>query len=153
MKHHSKCTNHKSMSILLTVPQYSDLLNNQGDEDEDECGCLLVDTAEGWQTEMVKWIAALRAADAAEGIEDAVEVVAVATTRQGLQAPAISTCSKWKMETLEKLFGGKAQCPPWLVPAEIKAEAALMQALAELEEDEWLDDGEDEIASEDEYME
>lgn len=57
------------------------------------------------------------------------------------------------METLEKLFGGKAQCPPWLVPAEIKAEAALMQALAELEEDEWLDDGEVEIASEDEYME
>ena len=125
VKHHSKCTNHKSMSILLTVPQYSDLLNNQGDEDEDECGCLLVDTAEGWQTEMVKWIAASRAADAAEGIEDAVEVVVVATT----------------------------QCPPWLVPAEIKAEAALMQALAELEEDEWLDDGEVEIASEDEYME
>lgn len=81
VKHHSKCTNHKSTSILLTVPKYSDLLNNQGDEDEDECGCLLVDTAEGWQTEMVKWIAALRAADAAEGIEDAVEVVVVATTQ------------------------------------------------------------------------
>ena len=38
-----------------------------------------------------------------------------------------------------------------MVPREIDAEAALMQALAELEEDERLNDGEVEIASEDEY--
>ena len=64
--------------------------------------------------------------------------------------------TKWagsSTETLEKLFGGKAQCPPRLVPAEIKVEAAWIQALAELEEDKWLDDGKVEIASEDEYME
>ena len=155
VKHHNKHTNHKSMSILLAVPQYSDLLDDQADEDENECGCLLVNTAEGWWTEMAKWIAALRVANAAEGIEDAVEAVAVAvaTARQGLQAPAVPTHSKWKTETLEKLFGGKAQHPPWLVPAEIEVEAALMQALAELEKDKQLDDGEVEIASEDEYME
>ena len=156
VKHHNKHTNHKSMSILLAVPWYSDLLNDQADEDENEHGCFLVNTAESWQTEMVKWIAALRVANAAEGIEDAVEAVAVAvvaTARQGLQAPGIHTYSKWRMETLKKLFGRKAQCPPWLVPAEIEVEAVLMQALAKLEEDEWLDDGEVGIASEDEYME
>ena len=77
----------------------------------------------------------------------------MATVRGGLQAPAIPTHSKWKMETLEKLFGRKAQCLPWMVPAEIEAEAALMQALAELEEDKQLDDGKVKIPSEDEYME
>ena len=154
VKHRGKHTNHKSTSILLAVPWYSDLLNDQADKDENEHGCLLVNTAEGWWTEMEKWIAASRAADAAEGIKDAVEVVAAAaTTRQGLQAPAIPTHSKWKTKTLKKLFGRKAQHLPQLVPAEIKAEAALMQALVELEEDKWLDDGEVGIASEDEYME
>jgi len=34
---------------------------------------------------------------------------------------------------------------------EINAESALMQALAEVEEDEWLDDGEIEIPSDEEY--
>ena len=58
------------------------------------------------------------------------------------QAPAVPSHTKWKAETLEKLFSGH--------PAEIDAEATLMQALAELEEDERLD-GEIEIAFEDEY--
>ena len=38
-----------------------------------------------------------------------------------------------------------------MVAAEVDAEAALMQALVEMEEDERLDDGEIEIPSEDEY--
>ena len=38
-----------------------------------------------------------------------------------------------------------------MVPREINAEAVLMQALAELEEDERPDDGEVKIASEDKY--
>ena len=41
--------------------------------------------------------------------------------------------------------------PSQMVAAEVDAEAALMQALAEMEEDERLDDGEIEIPSEDEY--
>ena len=41
--------------------------------------------------------------------------------------------------------------PPWLLPEEIDAESALMQALADLEEDEWLDDGAMEIDSDKEF--
>ena len=97
-KHRGKRANHKSTRTLLEVPRYSDLLDDQDDEDKAERGRLLVNTAEGWRTVMAKWITASRAAEAADD-----------------------------------------------------AEAALMQALAELEEDERLDDGEVEIASEDEY--
>ena len=42
-------------------------------------------------------------------------------------------------------------CPSWLLPEEIDAESALMQALADLEEDERLDDGAMEIDSDKEF--
>jgi hypothetical protein len=57
----------------------------------------------------------------------------------------------WKPITLTKLFGGQDKCPSQLLPAEIDAKAELMQALTEIDEDEWLDDGAVEILSEDEY--
>jgi hypothetical protein len=60
--------------------------------------------------------------------------------------PAVNNCGsrifKWKPTTLVILFGGQKQPPSQLSPVEIDAELALMQALAEVEEDEWLDDGE-----------
>ena len=59
----------------------------------------------------------------------------------------------WKSVTLAKLFRGQNKCPSWLLPAEIDAESELMQALAEIDEDECPDDGEVEILSEDEYVE
>ena len=58
---------------------------------------------------------------------------------------------KWKPTTLTILFSGQKQPPSRLSPMEINAESALMQALAEVEEDEWLDDGEIEIPSDEEY--
>ena len=66
----------------------------------------------------------------------------IVNARDKPQVPTVPSHTKWKDETLEKLFSGH--------PAEIDAEATLMQALAELEEDERLD-GEIEIAFEDEY--
>ena len=59
----------------------------------------------------------------------------------------------WKSVTLAKLFGGQNKCPSRLLPAEIDAESELMQALAEIDEDECPNDGEVEILSEDEYVE
>lgn len=54
-------------------------------------------------------------------------------------------------------FGGQSERASLLVPAEIDAESALMQSLAEVtveeEEDKYLDDGEIEIQSEEEYIE
>ena len=109
---------------------------------------MLVNTAEGWRTVMAKWITASRAAEAADNAEAREEIAAESDQTQ---APAVPSRTKWKAESLKKLFGGQAQPPSRMVPGEIDAEAALMQALAELEEDERLDDGEVEIASEDEY--
>ena len=59
---------------------------------------------------------------------------------------------KWKPIALALPFGGKK--PQWsrLPPEEVDAESQLMEALAELEEDEWLDDGEVEIPSDEEFV-
>ena len=57
----------------------------------------------------------------------------------------------WKLISLAKHFGGQNKHPSQLLPAEIDAELKLMQALAEVDEDERLDDGAVEILSEDEY--
>ena len=100
---------------------------------------------------MAKWITASRAAEAAEDVEAREEIAAADSARDGLQALAVPNHTKRKAETLEKLFGGQAQPPSQMVATEVDAEAALMQALAEMEEDERLDDGEIEIPSEDEY--
>jgi hypothetical protein len=59
----------------------------------------------------------------------------------------------WKPVTLTNLFGGQSKCPSQLLPVEIDAELELMQALAEVEKDQCLDDGAVEIHSEDEYVE
>jgi hypothetical protein len=59
--------------------------------------------------------------------------------------------TKWKPVSLANLFSG---CEPLLLrppSTEIDAEAALMEALAEVEEDEWPDDGAVEVGSNEEY--
>ena len=48
------------------------------------------------------------------------------------------------------LFSSQKLPPLQLSPTEIDAELALMQALAEVEEDKWPDDGEIEIPSDEE---
>jgi hypothetical protein len=59
----------------------------------------------------------------------------------------------WKAITLARLFRGQNKHPSQLLPVEIDAKSELMQALAEVDEDEQLDDGTVEILSEDEYAE
>lgn len=53
-KNCGKHANHKSTCTLLEVPRYSDLLDDQDDEDETEQGRLLVNSAKGFQTKMAK---------------------------------------------------------------------------------------------------
>ena len=53
---------------------------------------------------------------------------------------------------LAKLFGGQNKRPSQLLPAEIDAESDLMEALANIDEDEHPDDGAVEILLEDEYV-
>ncbi|KAJ6504514.1 ribonuclease H-like domain-containing protein [Mycena vulgaris] len=58
--------NHKSMATLLSVPRYRDLLDDQEDEDPSERGQALVSSAEGWRTQLAKWIGDARAAEREE---------------------------------------------------------------------------------------
>ena len=136
---------HKSVETLLAVPCYSDLLDDQDDEDESERGRLLVSSSEGWHTEMAKWIGEARAAELAEDSSDEGEM------EESVVNDRNSRILKWKPITLAVLFGGQKQPPSRLIPAEIDAESALMQALAEAEEDLRPDDGEIEIPSDEEY--
>ena len=53
--------------------------------------------------------------------------------------------------TLANLFGGCNLILSRPASAEINAEATLMEALAEVQEDEWSDDGAVEIGSDEEY--
>ena len=146
-KERSKRTNHKSAEKLLVVPRYSDLLDDQNDEDEEERGRMLVNNRQSWRTEMAKWIGDARAAELEEVSSDDSdddEPLVPATIRndRGL---------KYRPLTLATLFGGQKERLSRSLPREIDAEAELMQALAELEEEENLDDGAIEIPSEDEY--
>lgn len=134
---------HKSTAALLAVPRYSDLLGDQDDEDEDERGRMLISSKQGWRTDMARWIGAARDADAAEEIEDAENALNSTPARPDLV---------YKCVTLAALFGRPDATPTRIPAAEIAAEAALMEALADLDEDERPDEGAIEIQSEDEYM-
>jgi hypothetical protein len=134
---------HKSTVTLLAVPWYSDLLDDQDDEDESEHGRVLINSKQGWRTEMAKWISDARAAEVDEDSDDDDSAVPAA-------GPS-SRSSQWKPTTLAILFGGCKEPPSRLHPDEIDTEAALMQALAECEEDNRLDDGAVEINSDDEF--
>ena len=61
------------------------LLDDQDNEDETKWGQLLVNSAEGFWTEMAKWITALRVAEAAEDVEDSGHCERWATGTSGSQ--------------------------------------------------------------------
>jgi hypothetical protein len=125
---------------LLQVTRYQDLLEDQDEEDETEQGRLLVQTSAGWRTQMAKWIADAREAEIDEDEDEEEQDEAPAITR-GIRS--------WKKRLLKDLFGGQSKRP--IDRAVFDAEAALMEATANMEEDERPDDGEVEIDSDEEY--
>jgi len=131
---------HKSTDTLLAVPRYSNLLDDQDHEDESERGRLLVSSKQGWRTEMAKWIAEARAAELDKESDDD-DIIPCSNART----------TKWKPVTLANLFGGQELLLLRPASTEIDAEAALMEALADADEDERLDDGAVEIGSDEEY--
>ena len=135
------------METLLAVPRYSDLLEDQYHEDKSEQGRALVSSAGGWRVEMAKWIGEARDAELEEESDDDTEADVVVNDRQHGNA-----VRKWKPLTLALLFGGEKPPRSRLPPEEIDAESWLMEALAELEEDERPDDGEVEIPSDEEFV-
>jgi hypothetical protein len=99
---------------------------------------------------MVKWIGDARAAEVNE--EDGDDGDSVGSSNLHLPAAGPSSrSSQWKPAALAILFSGCKVPPSRLHPDEIDTEAALMQALAEREEDNRLDDGAVEINSDDEF--
>ena len=98
-----------------------------------------------WRVEMAQWIAKVREAEAAEEIEE--RDVALQTIESRCRSSV-----KWKLITLDNLFGGtkhKASQPSRTIEEE---EEAIEQAMAEALEDEQLDDGAIEINSDEEYQ-
>ena len=91
------------------------------------------------------WATAPSNAEEAEKLDERDEVL------QGLETQR-HTSTKWKHISLKTLFGGTKPVPTCsLQTMEEEEEAAMMQAMAEADEDERPDDGEVEIPSEDEY--
>ena len=131
----------------MAVPWYSDLLDDQDDEDESKHGCVLINSTQGWCTEMVKWISDARAAEADEYSDDDDDSAVLSSPPLPAARPS-SRSSQWKPMTLTILFGGCKEPPSRLHLDEIDTKAALMQALAEREED---DDGAVEINSDNEF--
>ncbi|KIM91303.1 hypothetical protein PILCRDRAFT_521 [Piloderma croceum F 1598] len=124
--------------ILLKI-----VVNQAGyNEDETKRGQLLVASRESWRTEMAKCIGEARAAELAEEDQDKDDITLVGNDH----------ALKRKQTTLAVLFGGQKERPSRLSPAEVDAELVLMEALAEAEEDEQLDDGEVEINLDDEFV-
>jgi len=89
---------------------------------------------------MAKWIAEARTAELDEESDDD-DIIPCSNTR----------IAKWKPVTLANLFGGQDLLLSRPASTEIDAEAALMEALADADEDERLDDGAVEIGSDEEY--
>src|SRR5882762_8059038 len=97
---------------------------------------------------MAKWISEAREAELEESDDDTERADVVANDRQRRN----TTAWKWKPLTLALLFGGEKPPRSRLPPEEVDAESQLMEALAELEEDERPDDGELEIPSDEEFI-
>src|ERR1700683_4557407 len=84
----------------LAVPRYSDLLEDQNNEDEDEHGRLLITTREGWRTNMARWIGAARDAECEDENNEDAELPEVLGNGH---------TAAWKPVMLAKLFGGQKQ--------------------------------------------
>ncbi|KAF5346601.1 hypothetical protein D9758_013487 [Tetrapyrgos nigripes] len=149
--------NHRESSVakLLAVPRYSDLLEDLHDEDETERGRALVNSVESWRIEMAKWITEAREAEWQENIDewnldiDSDHLTSLPRLQAVLES--MPRCTKPASMKLESLFGGLPH-PARLPRTVINEEAALMEALADAEEDERLDDGAIEIDTDEEYI-
>lgn len=123
----------------MDVPRYSDLLGDLDDEDDTERGRALVTTDAGWRTEMAKWVGDQRVADnlldsdlESDSDTPPVEPGRIPTAR----------ATKWVACTLRTLFNGVViHRSRDTLETEFEVEAALMEALADQEEDEYPDDG------------
>ena len=94
---------------------------------------------------MALWMKKVQDAEEAEKLDERDEVL------QGLETRRC-TSTKWKDISIETLFGGTKPIPARsLQTMEEEEEAAMMQAMAEVDEDERPDDGKVEIPSKDEY--
>jgi hypothetical protein len=122
-------------------------LNDFDDEDEGERGRALVSTAAGWRAEVASWIGQAREDEEISMSEpDGLEF-------QGQTASFIqSRVAKFKQMKLSELFNEAPKRRTRVSDSIVDEEAALMEALAEAEEDDRLDDGAIEV-SEDEYDE
>ncbi|KAF9060875.1 hypothetical protein BDP27DRAFT_1370138 [Rhodocollybia butyracea] len=146
LKEQGQRQNHKpdARENLLAVPRYSDLLEGMNDKDGTKHGHALVSTAEGWRTTMPKWVFDAQEAEREE-LEGELEDDELPINILPLQpsVPSMTRTSRPFSSTLAKLFVSLKV---------INKEAELMEALAEVEEDERPDDGGIEIDSADEYM-
>ena len=93
---------------------------------------------------MALWMKKVQDAEEAEKLDERDEVL------QGLETRCC-TSTKWKDISLETLFGGTKPIPARSLQTMEEEEAAMMQAMAKVDEDERPDDGKVEILSEDEY--
>ncbi|KAJ7589139.1 hypothetical protein C8J56DRAFT_1075543 [Mycena floridula] len=142
-KRRSARQNHASVEKLLRVPRYADLLEDIDDEDETERGRLLVTSKAGWRTDMARWIGEMRAQDSSDSDDDDSDNDQSVNTAR---IPTATSTRKWPKYTLATLFGGlpkpvRPAAAERGVPTAFDEEAALMEALADLEEDEIPDDG------------
>ena len=131
------------MDTLLAVPCYSDLLGDQDNEDKTERSQSLIMSRPGWRTEMAKWISEAQAAklDDDTDNEDGTVSAEVSNTQ----------ITKWKPVPLANLFSSCESILSRPPITKIDSEAMLMEALAEVEEDERPDDGAVEVGSDEEY--
>ncbi|KAJ6623009.1 hypothetical protein B0H10DRAFT_1944306 [Mycena sp. CBHHK59/15] len=145
--------NHKSTVSLLSVPCYHDLLKDQNDKDPSERGRALVSSAEGWRTQVAKWIGNAKAAERAEWESEDNNAIPNAIPSEEATPCVPNHIPVWKPITLQVLFsGGKKPrtCKP--SPQVMEEEEMLMQQLAKDAEDEVSDDGAIEIDSNEEYQ-
>ena len=95
---------------------------------------------------MAQWIAKVWEAEAAEELEEWDAALQMTESRH-------HSSIKWKLITLNNLFGGTKHKPTQPSRTiEEEEEEAMEQAMAEALEDEWLDDGAIKIGSDEEYQ-
>ncbi|KAK6968884.1 hypothetical protein R3P38DRAFT_2587431, partial [Favolaschia claudopus] len=148
--------NHKSVEKLLNVPRYRFLLEEQ-DEDSSQQHHSLVSSSADWRSEVARWIADAQEAEDEElaeqldeeSSEDFPESISTAASTSRTSRTKVK---KWAKTTLAELFGNAPNpVRRKFSKKAIDAEAELMEALAEAEEDARPDDGAIEC-SDDEYV-
>ncbi|KAJ6626261.1 hypothetical protein B0H10DRAFT_2185875 [Mycena sp. CBHHK59/15] len=145
--------NHKSTVSLVKVPRYHDLLEDQNDEDPIERGDTLVSSAEGWRTQVARWIGDAKAAERVERENEDNNAIPNTIPSEEATPRVPNHIPGWKPITLQVLFSG-AEKPRTRKPSPrvMEEEEMLMQQLAEDAEDEVPDDGAIEIDSDKEYQ-